>query len=181
MKKIYHRLAALGLAAAALSSCGRATYTFNPSAPSYLGTAHPVAPLHEPVIAATTVPQPVAQPAVAATVPPLPARPARRSVPAQPAVISYGATTAIAAPAPKLNLGQRLALKKVMKRLAKAETRPQNTAAVAQTAARGTSFTLGIVGLAALIVGLIVSSGFLVVAGSIVLAVGIVLFILSSL
>jgi hypothetical protein len=76
---------------------------------------------------------------------------------------------------------QQLALKKVMKQLTKAETRQQNSASVTKTAARGPRMTVGIVGLAALIVGLIASSGFLVAAGPIGLAVGIVLYVLSIL
>ena len=191
MKYLYHRLAALGMAAASLSSCSRSAYTFNPATPAYLGTtqavAAPKASATLPVAsAAPDAPVISAGPAAAATAPapsvaPSPAtttRPARVASATEAA--SLMTTTAQAQPA-KPTLGQRLALKKIAKQLAKAEARPQNTARVAKTAAKGSGITVGIVGLAALVVGLIVSSGFLIVAGSIVLAVGIVLYVLSIL
>lgn len=176
MKKIYHRLAALGMAAAALSSCSRAAYTFNPQTPAYLGTTRPVAAPREAAAASVAAPVPVA----VATAPA--SHVASRPAPAPHVAEVAGPVATLASqPAPKLTLVQRLALKKVVKQLAKAETRQQNTAGIAKTAARGPGITVGIVGLAALVVGLIVSSGFLIVAGSIVLAVGIVLYVLSIL
>ena len=93
------------------------------------------------------------------------------------------AQTTAAAPvkATKPNLVQRLAINKVLKQVAKAESRKQNTASTTHAAANGKSLTVALVGLAALIVGLIVSSGFLITAGAIVLVVGVVLFILKAL
>jgi hypothetical protein len=186
MKYLYHRLAALSMAAASLSSCSRTAYTFNAQTPAYLGTAQsvvaPSAPATVPVVAAA-VPGTravVASPAIAAA----PGAVASPRVTARliqaTEVTTLAATTAQAQPA-KPTLVQRLALKKVLKQLAKAETRQQNTASVTKTAAKGPGITAGIVGLAALIVGLIVSSGFLIVVGSIVLVVGIVLYVLSIL
>jgi hypothetical protein len=187
MKYLYHRLAALGMAAASLSSCSRSAYTFNPATPAYLGTTQAVAAPK----AAATLPVATAAPSapvvsavpVASTIaaaPNVAASPAAARVAPAPEVASLSTTIAQAKPA-KLTLVQRLALRKVAKQLAKADTRQQNIASVAKTAAKGPGVTVGIVGLAALIVGLIVSSGFLIVAGAIVLAVGIVLYVLSIL
>jgi len=78
-------------------------------------------------------------------------------------------------------LVQRLALKKVMKQVTKAEARQQNTAGVTHTAAKGTSTTIAIVGLVALVVGLIANSALVIILGSIVLAVGLVLLLLNVL
>jgi len=186
MKYLYHRLAALGMAAASLSSCSRSAYTFNPAMPAYLGTtqavAAPKAPATLPVAAAapSAPAAAVAVPAIAVA-PKVAASPVATAHPTHVAEVASLATTTAQAKPAKLTLMQRLALKKVVKQLAKAETRQQNTASVAKTTARGPGITVGIVGLAALIVGLIVSSGFLIVAGSIVLAVGIVLYVLSIL
>jgi len=189
MKYLYHRLAALGMAAASFSSCSRSAYTFNPATPAYLGStrtvAAPKAPAALPVAVASAPAAPVISAVSAASAttlaPSVAVRPATTARPAQVApAASLTPTIAQAKPA-KLTLVQRLALKKVAKQLAKAEARQQNTASVAKTAARGPGITAGIVGLAALVVGLIVSSGFLIVAGSIVLAVGIVLYVLSIL
>lgn len=188
MKYLYHRLAVLGMAAASLSSCSRSAYTFNPATPAYLGSARAVAAPNAPatpsVVAATpsapvTSAAPAAAPAPSAAVGPATTAQPARVAPATE-VASLTPTIAQAKPA-KLTFVQRLTLKKVAKQLAKAETRQQNTASTTKTAAKGSGITVGIVGLAALVVGLIVSSGFLIVAGSIVLAVGIVLYVLSIL
>jgi hypothetical protein len=180
MKILIQRLAALCLTAAALSSCNRAAYTFTPQAPTYLGST--------PTVAA---PAPQNQTSATVTVEPTVAAPV-----ASRAVASPAATTAQAAvvarvtdptlattktTAAKPTLVQRIALKKVLKQVAKAESRQQNTASVTHTAAKGAPLTVAIVGLAALVVGLIASSGLLITLGAIVLAVGIVLLILSAL
>lgn len=190
MKYLYHRLAALGLAAAALSSCSRSVYTFNPHTPAYLGTAQAVAAPSAPVAmpaAVRAVPSAPAEVAPASATTPAASLVAGQVAAARPAPVaeatelaSLTTTTAQAKPATP-TLMQRLALKKVAKQLTKTKARQQNTASVTKTAAKGSGITVGIVGLAALIVGLIVSSGFLIVAGSIVLAVGIVLYVLSIL
>ena len=67
------------------------------------------------------------------------------------------------------------------KQLAKADARHQNAAAVTHTAAKGASVTVAIIGLIALVVGIIASSGLLITLGSIVLVVGLVLLLLSAL
>jgi hypothetical protein len=186
MKYLYHRLAALGMAAASLSSCSRSAYTFNPATPAYLNTtravAAPKAPATLPVAAATPSAPPLSVvPATAAAPAPRVAATARPALATEATAVASPAATITQAKPAKLTLVQRLALNKVVKQLGKAGVRQQNTASVAKTAAKGPGITAGIVGLAALIVGLIVSSGFLIVAGAIVLAVGIVLYVLSIL
>jgi len=69
-----------------------------------------------------------------------------------------------------------------MKQLAKASSREQNTASTTQATARvGSSLAVALVGAALLVIGAIVSSGFLVTVGIIVLVVGAVLLVLSIL
>ncbi|MGI4740002.1 MAG: hypothetical protein ACRYG7_32935 [Janthinobacterium lividum] len=202
MKNIYHHLAALGMAAAALSSCSRAAYTVNSQTPAYLGTAQTMAAPHVPATTPVASSLPIAIPgAVVVTTAPheasSPSRPVAAVVattashevsslsrPVQAAQATEAASPVVAIAslqAPKPTFGQRLALKKVMKQLTKAETRQQNTASVTKTAAKSSSLVIGIVGLAALIIGLIASSNFLIVVGAIVLVVGIVLLVLSRL
>ena len=198
MKKAYSYFAILGLAAASLSSCSRANYAANTTSPvvpvssvaqapvspaadmSATVTAAPrpaemsVAPAPAPEVAApvaVAAPKAVAvAPSPVATAPVVAAAPATAT---EPAAIAAELTPAKQA---KLTLMQRLVLKKVTKQLAKAQARGENTAGVAHTAAHAPGVTVGLIGLAALIVGIIVSSGFLIVAGAIVLVVGIVLY-----
>lgn len=185
MKNSYRYLIALGLATVSLSSCSRANYSFNNKVPAYLGTTTTAA---IPTLAEVA---PAAPLAVAAL--------AERVVAASPVPLAVASASprslaqAVAAPAPeaiaagtvapaKPTLAQRLVLKKVMKRLAKAESHRENIAGVAHTTANtGSSLTVAIVGLAALVVGLIIGSGLLITIGSIVLVVGLVLLILSIL
>jgi cobalamin biosynthesis Mg chelatase CobN len=189
MKKAYSLTLALGVIVGSLSSCSRTDYAFNSQTPSYLGTTHATA---APAAVATAPEVTVEAPAVAvapvaATAPVVAAAPV-----AEPAVKTSLARTNSAqvvaqtvaqpvASTAKPTLLQRVAINKVMKQVAKAEARQQNTASTTHTAATGGSLTVALVGLAALIIGLIVSSGFLITVGSIVLVVGLVLFILKAL
>lgn len=80
---------------------------------------------------------------------------------------------------PKVNLAQRLVLKKLAKQIAKTQGRSQNVASTTETAGRGGSFTIAIIGLIALVVGIIANSGPVIVIGAIVLVVGLILALLS--
>ena len=173
------------MAAASLSSRSRSAYTFNPATPAYLGStrtvAVPEAAATLPAVTATPgAPVMLAAPVAAAPVPIATTRPVATAQVALAEVASLTPTIAQAKPA-KLTPLQRLALQKVAKQPAEAETHSQHTASGAKTAAQGPGITVGIVGLATLIVGLIVSSGFLIVASSIVLTIGIALYVLSVL
>jgi len=195
MKKIYHRLAALSLAAMALSSCSRSTYSFNPHTPAYLGVQPTAtAPAPRTVAPATVAVAPTAAPAEVAVAPTVaapvvaPVAPhvvASSANPAQPTAVAKATDPTVATlsqtKTTKPTLVQRLALKKVMKQVAKAESRQQNTAGVAHTAAKGAPLTVAIVGLIALLVGIIASSGLVIVLGAIVLVVGLILLLLSGL
>lgn len=183
MKVTHLYLAALGLASASLSSCSRATYSFNPATPAYLHSVPAAATTPAPAPAVQSVASAV-QPAVpvVAAVPPKAGKPAAvRSVYA--ATPRAAAVPALAAPAatvaPKLNLTQRLVLKKAGKQLTKAQSRTQNTASVAQTARRSGSLTIAILGLIALIVGIAVGSATTIVIGAIVLVIGLIFALLS--
>lgn len=179
MKATYLYLAALGLASASLSSCSRASYSFNPATPAYLNSVPaattPPAPKLQPLAAV-----PAGLPAVAQTTLPAPAA-TRTPVKLAPSTARYtiAAPAAIATQAPKPSLAQRLVLKKLTRQLTKAQSHSQNTAGIAETAGRKGGFTVAIIGLVALIIGIIASSGFLVTIGIILLVVGVVLALLS--
>ena len=201
MKNTCLSLAALVLAAASLSSCSRANYAFNPSVPAYLGTAsHAVAKAPvaaAPAVAAqASVAQPVASAPTATMSTPVATVPVSVAVPAttlpvatQPrAAAAETAAPLAAAPAlaaaistAKPNLVQRIMLKKVLNRLTKAEARQQNTAGTAHATAKSSAYLgLAAIGLALLIIGLIVGSGFLDTIGAIAIVVGLIIFIFNN-
>ena len=191
MKNPYLSLVALAVAAASFSSCSKSNYAFTPNVPSYLGTTSrnvakaPAAATPAPVAEAPVASAPVAAvvPAtapVAAAPAPVATRPA-----AAPAAAEVAAPAPVVAAAPtppaKLNLVQRLAMNKVLKRLTKAEARQQNTAGTAHTTAKASAFLgLAAIGLALLIIGLIVGSGFLDTIGAIAIVVGLIIFIFNN-
>jgi uncharacterized membrane protein YiaA len=78
-------------------------------------------------------------------------------------------------------LVQRLALNKITKQLSKIDKRQQNTASTTESAARGGSLTILLVGLIVLLIGIIVSSGLLSTIGAILTVVGLVLLLLKAL
>lgn len=184
MKKAYSLTLALGVIVGSLSSCSRTDYAFNPQTPAYLGATHATAaPVAEAIAPEVTF----GAPAVAAPVAAVAQAPAAAPVASSnltkinSAQIVAQTVAQPAAKEVKLTLIQRVAMKKVLKQVAKAESRQQNTASTTHAAATGGSLTVALVGLAALVIGLIVSSGFLITVGSIVLVVGLVLFILKAL
>lgn len=189
MKKAYSLTLALGVIVGSLSSCSRTNYAFNPQTPSYLGTTHAAA---APAAVATAPEVTVEAPAVAvapvATVAPAVAT-APVAAPAAPSKLAQVNSAQVVAQTVaqptakevKPTLIQRMAIHKVLKQVAKAEARQQNTASTTHAAATGGSLKIALVGLAALIVGIIVSSGFVITVGAIVLVVGAVLFILKAL
>ena len=195
MKNPYLSLVALAVAAASFSSCSKSNYAFTPNVPSYLGTTSrnvakaPAAATPAPV-AEAPVAAPVASAPVAAVVPataPVAAAPApvatRPAAAPAAAEVAAPAPVVAAAPTPpaKLNLVQRLAMNKVLKRLTKAEARQQNTAGTAHTTAKASAFLgLAAIGLALLIIGLIVGSGFLDTIGAIAIVVGLIIFIFNN-
>ncbi|MGI4761797.1 MAG: hypothetical protein ACRYF0_13905 [Janthinobacterium lividum] len=187
MKKMYRRLAVLGVAAASLSSCNRTAYPLNAQTPIGLGTTRvlsaPVATAPDEQTATVTAPAVALTPTVAAPTPPAATAPSGPAATASlPEAAPSTATTTGLPKAAKPTLAQRLVLNKVLKQVAKAELRQQNTASVAKTAgSKSAPLTVAIIGLAALIVGIIASSGLVIVLGAIVLVVGIVLLILNAL
>ena len=194
MKNPYLSLVALAVAAASFSSCSKSNYAFTPNVPSYLGTTSrnvakaPAAATPAPVAEAPVASAPVAAvvPAtapVAAAPAPVATRPAAAPAAAEVAAPIAAAPVVAAAPTPpaKLNLVQRLAMNKVLKRLTKAEARQQNTAGTAHTTAKASAFLgLAAIGLALLIIGLIVGSGFLDTIGAIAIVVGLIIFIFNN-
>lgn len=198
MKKAYSHFAALALAALAFSSCSRTDYatkqTTSPLTEATVAQAPAAAPspaaadLSATVVAqqpAAAVAPEATAPAVAIATPtaaPVAAAPvaARRAAPA-PAQMAVAATAAPAAKAAKPTLVQRLALNKVVKQFSKIEKRQQNTASTEQTAARSGSVTILLVGLIALLLGIIISANWLTTIGGILIVVGIILLLLKAL
>lgn len=165
MKKSYRLLLALGIATASLSSCSRASYSFNPAAPAYLGSEHvrPTAAQAAPAVAsAAQVTAPVASVIVA----------------------QKAAAVGVVAPAAKwarpLQV-QRILLKKVTKQLAKIQVNRQNTAHLEHTASKtGRSALVALAGVALIAIGGAIGTGFgglLVLIGLIAFLVGIVLLV----
>ena len=101
--------------------------------------------------------------------------------PVREAQLAAAAAEAPAVKAAKPTLVQRLAVNKLTKQLHKIEKRQQNTASTTATAATSGSLTILLVGLVALLVGIIVGSGFLTTIGSIVAVVGLILLLLKAL
>lgn len=197
---LVHRAALVVAGALALGACSRAEYAMLPKSPAYLGTKNvavaprPAAqPAPATVAAATEPAAPVAAPAPAAVANVVPRRaPVAKTTPtvaAAPVVATpvapapvvaapAAATTSEAAPAaPKLNLVQRLALKKISKKLEKlAANSPQlkQRDAAASTSRINGNLRTGII---LLIIGLLVGllNGLI---GTIIAIIGLIFVVL---
>lgn len=183
----FAKFVALAACALTLGSCSRSEYAMLPKGSSY----HNVARVATPVPAAATTLTPAAEPAVA-TAPTVvteaqPAAPVVAAEPvatakaraAKPAVAVETPTAVAAAPAPKLNLIQRMALSKVTRKMDKLMQKSgsvrqhDNTASTARGGISGNLRT----GLILLLVGLLV--GILVpIVGTIIAIIGLVFIIL---
>ncbi|GAB3872608.1 hypothetical protein GCM10028824_23200 [Hymenobacter segetis] len=180
----FAKLIALAACALSLGSCSRSEYAMLPKGSSYGVTrvatpvpaatpATAVAPAAEPVVA--TAPVVVEAPAVAAT----PA--AKTTARVATSAVAIEAPTAIAtAPAPKLNLVQRMALSKVTRKMDKLMQKSgsvrqhDNTASTSNTAAISGNLRIGII---LLLVGLLVGllNGLI---GTIIAIIGLIFIIL---
>ncbi|QKG57510.1 hypothetical protein GKZ68_13280 [Hymenobacter sp. BRD128] len=190
------RLAVVLTGALALGSCSRANYAFLPKADSYLGTtaAAPKAHYAAPVATSTATPAQAAEasqvatpeaPAIApevtvATAPSAAATPKTAASAETEAVVAAAPTTMATTPvaAPKLNVVQRLALNKVMRKLNKqtqkiSARQGDNTASTARGAVSG-NLKIGIV---LLLIGLLVGllNGFI---GAIIAVIGLIFIVL---
>ncbi|QKG53509.1 hypothetical protein [Hymenobacter sp. BRD67] len=192
------RLAVVLTSALALGSCSRAEYSFQSHAPSYLGTT--TAPPKARLAVASSIETPAAAPAAEAAttvatpnqediaaVKPAPAStPPVASVPVAKAKAHVAEAAAVAtAPeavatkaAPKLNLVQRLALNKVMRKLDKQTQKitarqGNNTASTTRGAINGNLK----IGLVLLLIGLLLSliNGLI---GTIVAIIGLIFIVL---
>lgn len=125
MCKLYSLLLALVMMAS-LASCGRSTYSFNTTAPAYLGV-QPVASVAKatPAAASVATPAVVTVPTRKALAQVTPIEKAASAAVAPEAVATVAAPVAVKAP--KLNLVQRLVLNKVAKQIAKIQ--PKQVAA----------------------------------------------------
>ena len=194
------KLVAVAACALALGSCSRAEYAMLPKGASYHGVVRASAPAPK-AAAVVATPAPVAETATSEVVS-VPAAPATSSVskvptPAQvPAVASanvpavapvaaIGASNTPAAMRPKLTLGQRMVLNKVIRKVDKLVQRAgtvrqhNNTASTARGGISGNLRT----GLIFLLVGLLVSlfsgiSYLFAIIGGILAIIGLVFIIL---
>jgi hypothetical protein len=186
----FAKLIALAACALSLGSCSRSEYAMLPKGSSYHGVprvatpvpAAPVAtavvPTAEPVVAAApavvAAAQPVAKPVAAAA----PAAKTTARV-AMPEAAVQAPTTVAAAPAPKLNLVQRMALSKVTRKMDKLMQKSGSVRQhdnTASTARGGISGNLRI-GIILLLVGLLVGllNGLI---GTIIAIIGLIFIIL---
>ena len=183
----FAKLIAIAACALSLGSCSRSEYAMLPKGSSYgvtrVATPVPaatpttaVSPAAEAVVAAPAVAEaPAAAPAVAAT-------PAAKTTPraATPAVAVEAPTAIATAPAPKLNLVQRIALNKVTRKMDKLMQKSgsvrqhDNTASTSNTAAISGNLRIGII---LLLVGLLVGllNGLI---GTIIAIIGLIFIIL---
>jgi len=204
-----HRAALVVAGALALGACSRAEYAMLPKSPAYLGTKNvavaprPAAQPAPATVAATTEPTvPVATPAPAAVANVVPRRaPVAKTTPAVAAApvvaapvapapvvaaapVAVAATSSEAAPAaPKLNLVQRLALKKISKKLEKlAANSPQlkqRDAAASTSRVSGnlrSALIFGVVGLLLTLLGGV--AGIFYVLGVILIVIGLIFLLL---
>ncbi|MBU6120958.1 hypothetical protein [Hymenobacter siberiensis] len=187
----FAKLVALAACALTLGSCSRSEYAMLPKGSSYHGVtrvATPV-PAATPATAvmpaaesvATVAPAAVAtvQPAALATVAAAPAAKTTARV-ATPATAVQVPAAVVAAPAPKLNLVQRMALSKVTRKMDKLMQKSgsvrqhDNTASTSSTAAISGNLRIGII---LLLVGLLVGllNGLI---GTIIAIIGLIFIIL---
>lgn len=185
----FAKFVALAACALTLGSCSRSEYAMLPKGSSYHGVtrvatpvptttpATVVAPANEPIVAAAPVVVVDTQPAA-----PLAAAPATKAAArvATPAAVVQAPTEVAAAPAPKLNLVQRMALNKVTRKMDKLMQKSgsvrqhDNTASTSNTAAISGNLRIGII---LLLVGLLVGllNGLI---GTIIAIIGLIFIIL---
>lgn len=192
MKNFRPQFVILALAATALSSCGRSYYSFQTKASTSAGTvsAPPAATAASdaalPVATASVQTATVSVARETIVIPNALSNPTGQSTnvaqPTEAISATSSALAPISAQAPPLPMGQRLLAHHVLKQVARASMRQQNTASVTHTTASGKgSLVIALVGLIALLIGIIASSGFLITVGIIVLVIGVVLFLLKKL
>lgn len=175
--KLINKLAFGAVVAASLASCSRGEYAMLPKTSSYHGDAHrAVAVQSAPAAAATATPAEAPAPA-AVTAPVAPAAPVAPSTAAVTAPRS-----ATAAPAPKLNPVQRMAINKILKKADKLAAKAQvqkhrDVASADDTQAVNRYIKLGII---FLLVGLVVGIVFGLL-GYILAIIGVVFLVLGLL
>lgn len=171
------KLVAVAACALSLGSCSRAEYAMLPQGSSYHGATRVATPV--PAVATPVVASAAPETVAAAKVAPAPVA-ARTVVVAAPAAANaLGAAAIVAAPAPKLNIVQRLALNKVTRQVDKlvqksgAARQHDNTASVAKGSISGNLR----IGLILLLVGLLVGllNGLI---GTIIAIVGLIFIVL---
>lgn len=181
----FAKFVALAACALSLGSCSRSEYAMLPKGSSYHGVARVATPV--PAVTLTPAAEPVVATAPAVVTEAQPAASAVAAAPvatakaraAKPAVAVETPTAVAAAPAPKLNLIQRMALSKVTRKMDKLMQKSgsvrqhDNTASTARGGISGNLRT----GLILLLVGLLV--GILVpIVGTIIAIIGLVFIIL---
>ena len=188
----FAKFIAVAACALTLGSCSRSEYAMLPKGGSYHGVTRvstPVPATAETVAApATATAAAETRPAAAPVVAAAPATKALTAVKTPAAVLETPAATAtvVAAPAPKLNLVQRMALSKVTRKMEKMVQKSgsvrqhDNTASTSATSAISGNLRTGLI---FLLVGLLISlfagiSGIFGIIGAIFAIIGLVFIIL---
>ena len=184
----FARLAAVAVCALSLGSCNRAEYAMLPKGGSYHGVSRPATPVHATPAMAST-PAPVAEPVVATAPTATPKTAENTSV--APAAKSLGTATVVTAPVAKLNLVQRVALKKVARKVENMTQKSgsarqhDNTAATQKLEGKlRQGIILVAIGVLVEILGIVLSSSIVYLLGAILIIVGgvfIVLYLIDKL
>ena len=175
------KLVAAAVFALSLGSCSRAEYAMLPKSASYHGVARVATPVPMAAPATTAAPAVVAV-AETAPAPVVAAAPATAAAPAakEVASVTTASATTIATPAPKLSLGQRLAVSKLTHKMDKLVQKSgsvrqhDNTASTSKTAAISGNLRTGLI---LLLVGLLVGI-FNGLIGTIIALIGVIFIVL---
>ena len=168
MKKPYSLLVAISIALAFLTSCSRANYAVNATAPAYLSSKS---------MAAVVVAQPATVPATIVV-----ASDALATSPQSGQIVKVAVTAPVAKQA-RPSLVQRVLIKKVSKQLARMQASRQNTANVVHATASktGRAAEIALAGLALILLGVAINGvpgAILAVVGEIALLVGLILVVI---
>lgn len=181
----FNKLVAVAACALTLASCSRAEYAMLPKGPSYHGSTRVVTPA--PVAESPTV---AVAPAAAATAQPLAVAPAPVAATAPvakaaPVVAAAPAAVTAAAPAPKLNMLQRVALSKVARKVEKLTQKSGSARQHSETAATQKlagklrqGIILVLIGVLVEILASAIGSSLIYLLGAILILVGLVLIVL---
>ena len=185
----FNKLVAMAACALTLASCSRSEYAMLPKGPSYYGStriATPAPVVESPAVAVAPVAQSV--PAVVAQASVVAPKKAAVTAPvakAAPVVATAPAAVVAAAPAPKLNVLQRVALSKVARKVEKLTQKSGSARQHSETAATQKisgklrqGLILILIGLLVEILASVIGSSLVYLLGAIIILIGVVLIVM---